>query len=100
MSASRNNYFFEELTSISGSTYIKDGPEDFDFNFAARNVKIAVVGGEVAYRLTGPDNTSGKDEGKIIPGDGLVEFNGLEAHRITFREVTGTVSRLRIWAWK
>lgn len=97
MSANRNNYFYEELTSVA-ATYVDDG--NFKFNFAARHVKIDVIGGEVAYKINGPDNTAGKDDGVIIPADGPLDFDGLEAHRISVRQKTATITRLRIWAWK
>jgi hypothetical protein len=91
---SRNTFFYEEKATLTGS--YKDNA--FDFKFASRHLKMSVVGGDVAFVLTGADDT--KKDGLIKPSDGLVPFDGLEASRIAVKQVSGTVTQFRIWAYK
>lgn len=95
MSVSRNNLFYRLLGGIT--TSFKD--QDFEFAHAFNHLKIAVVGGNIEFKLNGPDDTAGLGEGLIKPADGLVQFSGMDAHRISVKEVSGTVSEVRIWAY-
>ena len=95
MSINRNNLFYQILGAITSS--FKD--QDFEFAHAFNHIKIGVLGGNIQFKLNGPDNTSGLEEGLIKPADGLVQFSGMDAHRIAVREVSGTVTEVRIWAY-
>ena len=94
MSTNRGNFFYERLTSLTAN--YKDNA--FDFKFSSRNLKIAVVGGELDFVLNGGDDT--KVDGRVKPADGLVSFEGLEANRIALKQASGTVTEVRVWAFK
>lgn len=94
MSTNRGNFFYERLTTLT-SNY-KDNA--FDFKFSSRHIKIAVVGGELDFVLNGADDT--RIDGRIKPADGLVNFEGLEANRIALKQASGTVTEVRVWAFK
>lgn len=94
MTTSRSNYFYEQKPSLTGS--YKDTA--FDFKFSSRHIKIAVEGGDLEFSLVGADDT--KSDGLVRPTDGIVHFDGLEANRLALKQVAGTVTRVRVWAYK
>ena len=94
MSASRGNFFYRKLTSLTSN--FKDNA--FDFKFSSRHIKLSVTGGEAEFILNGADDA--KSDGLIRPADGIVDFFGLEANRIALKQVSGTVTEVRLWANK
>lgn len=94
MNTSRGNFFYTKLTALTSS--YKDNA--FDFKFSSRQIKMSVTGGELQFILNGADDT--KVDGLIKPGDGVADFQGLEANRIALKQVSGTVTEVRLWAYK
>lgn len=98
MSASRKQYFFVDVANPT--TDYKDTNQAHDLQFTSRHVKMVVEGasGEVQYSLIGPDNA--KVDGVIKAADGVVDFPGMETQKIAVKKKAGTVTSVRIWAWK
>ena len=94
MSTNRGNFFYTRLTALTGS--FKDNA--FEFKFSSRQIKIAVVGGDLDFVLNGADDS--KVDGRVKAGDGMVSFDGLEANRIALKQVSGAVTEVRLWAYK
>lgn len=89
---------YYELTSGFTASY-KDKTIDFGKSVSYDHLKIDVVGGSIRFKLNGPDDNDVTGDGLIDPADGLVTFNGLELHQISIKQVSGTVTRVRIWVW-
>lgn len=98
MAASRKQYFYQEIANPTND--YKGAGQDFALSFTSRAMKMVVegAGGEVEYSLIGPDNS--KIDGVVKTADGVIDFPGLETQKISVRKRAGTVTSVRIWAWK
>jgi len=96
--ATRKQYFYVEIENPT--TSYKDTNQSHAIQFSSRYMKMIVegAGGVIEYSLIGANNS--EIDGVIKTTDGVVDFTGLETQKIAVRRKAGTVSSVRVWAWK
>lgn len=96
MNANRTQLFSQRLTAVTAN--YSGANQRSKLKFTSRHVRIAVVGGDVAVSFNG-----GQDDAQIdviVKAGENLPFDGLECSKIAVRQFSGTITELRILAYK
>lgn len=95
MNQNRSQLFAQRLESVAAE-YDASG-QTWTLKAQKRSFKIAVVGGEVQFKLASGE---GAVDGLVRESDGIVTFENMEAFsRVSVKQASGTITELRIWAY-
>lgn len=98
MDANRSQFFSKRLATVA-ATYKPADPapkQSFDMQATMNNLKVISTGGECDISLTTDDDA--KVDISVKAGE-IFDMAGVQFSKLAFKQGTGTITDLRIFAW-
>lgn len=93
MEANRSQFFSKEYAVVTAD--YKD--QKHELTAAHGHLKVKVAGGDVGINLINIDNT--KVDITVKAGEEM-DFDGLQFHKIAFKQLSGAITNLRAFSWQ